>query len=196
MRLIKLLLLIIILSGLTAYSQDLQPDSLKIDSTFYTNGQLYRLIDVGYYDGVYKMNGRYLEYTEDGKILLEGNYEVKSDSVNCIDCFGVNKDSSLVQILKSDFNEVRTGIWKYYYSNGSLKESGQYSSGIRISAYAPLFSDKTQFRFAERPIPSGYGPEYLKHGPWEYYDENGYLIKVIWYFEGRVLLEEFAPSNE
>lgn len=127
-------------------------------------------------------------------MLIEGRYAVLSDSVSCVDCYYVGSDSTLYKILKTDFNELRVGIWKYYYENGQLKEKGKYAKHIRISASSALFSSKTQYQY-EGPVAAGFGPEYLREGAWEIYDENGYLIKVIWYHEGRIIKEQYAPMR-
>ena len=182
-----------LLIGFNSFSQ-IQADSILTDTIYYKNGQIHRLVDYGYYNGELKMNGKYTEYSENNILLVDGKYEINSDSLECIDCFVVLRDSAFKPIFKSEFNEERTGIWKYYHPNGQLKEKGKYSNKIRVTTTQTLFSSKTQYQ-QNGPSPVGIGPEYLKTGPWEYYDENGNLTKVIWYYEGRVIKIQYAPGR-
>lgn len=122
--------------------------------------------------------GIYQEYDENGRLKLTGNYRL-SDSVECVHCFDADLEMKRSQAQN---HSERIGLWKEYYPSGIIKSAGKYK-GIHETNY-------TCHSLNEKPgtqnvfTPGDYSEEYLKDSKWNYYNEQGVLIKEEFYFEG------------
>mgnify|MGYP001550135978 CR=1 FL=1 len=178
-----------------SFSQNELPDSTSIDSLFHTNGQLHILMDIGHFHGAQVNHGRYLEFNEEGQLIVKGQYHYAPDSVRCIDCYAIHYfDQEFIEESKIKVSEIPVGVWEYYHDNGQLHEIGQYSENVRSITSRALLSGNTEFK-AEGPVVVGTSIEYLKHGKWTVFDEHGYLIEQVWYYEGRIVEQRYAPNE-
>lgn len=174
-----------------SFSQAL--DSTTTDTSYYANMQARVIVNYAFINGSKYQHGYYREFDSTGIILVEGYYQAHLDSIECIDCFTINHyDSSLIQYTKAHYNEIRTGIWKYYYPNGHLKMEGEYSPKIH--------EDRSSFMLAKGCNsvmgPVGIGIQFLEHGPWSYYNEFGEITNRKWYYQGRLIHDEIAHCSE
>lgn len=150
---------------------------------YYANGQLQRLIDyVPFFNGS-NYNGVYKEFYENGKIKSDGNYTF-TDTVACIDCFDMETKK---QIYKADLHpSLRTGTWREFWENGRPKSSGEYYPGVHQVSYGALPDPSKNGVFS----PGGLSHDYLKDGEWKYYNENGKLNRLEFYFKGKLVYVE------
>jgi antitoxin component YwqK of YwqJK toxin-antitoxin module len=155
----------------------------------------------------FKYCGLYKEFDSTGILLMEGTY-TNVDSIACEDCYVYNSwDFNLNRnALKKDsfvyFYSLRTGVWKFYYPNGKLKEEGTYSDKVHSYTSTGLY-DPDQFKsflnktnsyltISGGPIGVGLDIEYLKDGVWTYYDERGKILKKEYLINGLLVHEEIA----
>lgn len=134
---------------------------------YYKDGSI-RIVEF-YFEG--EQEGKYSEYDVDGTILLEGTY------VN-----GIREGEwiSTVHgyIEKGSYLEnVRDGIWKFYYAKDSLYFEGNFIDGSEDGVHT-WYHRNGQLMLTGRYMMS------LKEGDWKYYDEYGHNLLRIKYKDG------------
>lgn len=178
--------------GLTQF---INPDSVWTENHYSSNGKIRLVADYCLIDNQVTLCGRYEEYDTLGHLLVKGQYRVAADSLDCFNCFHLDyRDSSLHQYFKSDWCELRVGMWNFYYPNGQIRECGEYSMSVHEEWSTCLFlfnSNSTIYG----PCANGYHAEYLKSGYWNYYDENGQQVSRVYYSEG-FIIETAYVNNE
>ena len=168
-------------------------------------------------------NGFFKKFDSKGILVEEGNYQFRT-KIPCVTCFDyeIKIDSfefsdtingklatameyrqkptdKLVKIESIDSLPIKTGIWKTYHSNGKISSSGLYSDKVHIhftsdhetsstvAGWYGSFSDKiTTIRHTD----------YLKTGTWEYFNEEGKLIRIEEYLDGQLLYQKNEIENK
>jgi antitoxin component YwqK of YwqJK toxin-antitoxin module len=144
---------------------------------FHQNGKIKSIIN--YYLNALK--GTYTEYFEDGKIKTRGKYDYYEAPIY------------------SYFYSCKIGQWEYYYSNGKIKSIENYWDGppfeqeiINIEDYIiePGIASNEYFEKV-RLLPNGTFDDSkykrnVKHGVWNYWNEEGELEKRETYKKGKL----------
>jgi len=157
---------------------------------YYSNGRIESIVDYAYYENRIDYSGQYKEFYESGGIKTEGNYKKSNnDSVECVLCYRHGSGYE-----KYDWAEnnppIKVGEWKEYYENGKLKSIGEYYLGVHQSFM--IRSEENLDSITGEPtgvklLLLVLGNEYLKDGEWNYYNENGFLIKTEFYIKGTLV---------
>jgi hypothetical protein len=175
-----------------------QDSGLKIDTTYYSNGSIYKIIQVYINANGDKIReGFCLTFDSTGILLLEGRHHHAS-KVPCVDCYK--------EVFKSDSENVweqydctdcrggsvKVGEWKEYFNNGQLQSVGIYNGKVRESRIVDCPERK------ESDTHPGSGVvchgllsiDYLKEGLWIYYDMNGVKIKTEFFIDSHLVRTE------
>lgn len=73
-------------------------------------------------------------------------------------------------------NDLRDGIWSYWYANGKLWSRGTYVEGIEKGIKTVWFENGVKYY-------EGFIDDGVRKGAWNFWDENGNLVKKINYDE-------------
>jgi len=131
---------------------------------YYSEGQLLREED--YYQG--KREGQYTEYAKDGQIIAQGLYT--DGERNGIWKFknGDNTEEGNYLLGLCD------GLWKEFYSSGSLRYKGTYLQGNPDGKHLVFFENGKVME--ERYYKNG-----LRNKSWKKFNETGEIILTITY---------------
>lgn len=162
--------------GYTIYQTDLTNDFAKSSSYKYTN-KVEKLLSS--YIEEYKA-GTLSTITKTIKKPLENQNIVSNNQNKEIKEYHDNGKLSAYGYETPDGKE--TGVWKFYYTNGKLKEEGSYKDGKETGQW------KTYFE-SEKTKEIGNYKNGLKDGEWKTYFENGNLDLVANYKDGKVIGE-------
>jgi antitoxin component YwqK of YwqJK toxin-antitoxin module len=128
-------------------------------------------------------SGRFSEFYETGILKTEGYYKYpENDTVECVECYYF-RDPRKIEYSESKW-PLKIGIWKEFHPNGKIKSSGNYYSGIHE------YHNKSILERGKSRGVISVGCEYLKHGEWKIFDENGQLVKIEYYVKGIFIGEE------
>jgi antitoxin component YwqK of YwqJK toxin-antitoxin module len=137
----------------------------------------------------------YSEYFPTGQLRCNGTYaRVKGYYASfCSDStkFDLHKDSLVdnMDTLPADAldAEVMVGRWETYYLNGKLASIKLYDT-IYALCKSPAIIEGEQIGWMVEELP-------VKKGTWEYYDENGELLRKDLWINGRLIVQsEAIPS--
>ncbi len=164
----------------TSFSQEGSTDSVQTITSFHSNGQIKSVREVLWIDDSPVKNGFYKEYDTLGTLRIEGHYTYQTNTKECIGCYALDSDDSTFhRYKKSNWTEMRTGVWNFYSADGNIYLSGSYSEKVHEIIHLA-------------PDTDNYEPyieiDYLKNGPWNYYDINGKIISIEWYVDGNLVL--------
>lgn len=139
-----------------------QPEGLW--SWYYPSGILRREED--YYKGM--KNGIYIECSIDGDTLVRGEY--REDEKDRFWYYNVGD-----HIEEGNYKYgLRSGEWKYYYPNKTLKFKGKFNSGLEHGKHLYFYPDKS----LEREEYYSLGK---KEKSWNYYNDEGRVRLTITY---------------
>ncbi len=112
--------------------------------------------------------GKWVTFSDSAKKLklFEGKYR-KGTAVGT--CLYYSLDGVLEKKEIKKFRKLKTTI---YYSDGHIRNSGK--------ARIENLSDKIHYYF---------------YGKWKYYDENGNLVKYLYYQKGEIIKTEYVNKN-
>lgn len=101
----------------------------------------------------------------------------KCDTMTCLTYFPIDSSFKKTSYIKSK------KIWYTYYSNGNIKECGQFERRYRFFKSIKFDKDVTY---------------YSKTGIWTMYSENRELVRKLMFKKGRILNEkgEIIPYSE
>lgn len=143
------------------------------DSTwkwYYSNGNIMR--EETFYNGL--SDGLMTEWDVDGKIITQGDYiEGKREGKWFYDA-GDNRDEG------EYVEDLRNGTWESFYSDGTTSFKGKYVDGLPNGKH-------TWYWLNGKIKQEGNYVMGRKNGDWKKYDEDGNLIIVISYTNGREL---------
>lgn len=136
---------------------------------YYPNGQLMYKVET---DSLYRYNGTFISFYSNGKINYKGNYALCTGiKVSYLDSISRGDSITFINSLKP----TEVGLWKKYYKNGKLEESGSYEpryleyNGLNLN----VNSNYIQSQFVLL-LP-------IKNGTWNQFDSTGNLItKETW----------------
>jgi antitoxin component YwqK of YwqJK toxin-antitoxin module len=131
---------------------------------YYTNGNIWR--EENYFNG--REDGMFTEYDETGNILTQGNYISGEKDGEWFYHVGDHEEKGSYVI------GLREGIWKYYYSNGTLEYEGSYSQGNpdkKHKYYYPsgVLKEEQYYQMG------------IREKNWKKYDPEGNLVMTITY---------------
>jgi len=153
--------------------------NVVFERLYHPNGKLY--IEHEYDTVLNCYAGKFKEFDTTGALIIEGNYKIV-DSVQCKDCYdgieGHWRKYEYIPLLS-----VPVGEWKYYYPNGQIKIQGTYSESVHAYCGDPNLYDKTDIE----PINVWITYDFLKNGKWNYFGENGKIIKMEEYIDGALI---------
>jgi len=150
---------------------------------YYEKGTLWR--EEIYVNG--KREGQLTDYTEDGKIILQGNFvDNKKDGL-------WNYESPDYKEVGSYNNDEPDSLWKSYYMPGKIKRfEGRFQSGDPTGLH-------TIYHPTGEKMSSGVYTSGMKEGDWKYYDEMGFNYLTITFkndIEIKWQGEKIRPSYE
>lgn len=87
-------------------------------------------------------------------------------------------------------NNAKTGVWKEYYSNGQLKLEGRFNEDIKaiiitdnnIDSLQSIYKDEILEYYLSANLPFNF-----KSGIWNYYSDDGKLLKEEHFEEGIII---------
>ncbi|MEM9022686.1 MAG: hypothetical protein AAGB22_03030 [Bacteroidota bacterium] len=124
--------------------------------------------------------GDWTEWFSNGKLRSQGTFDAEGNRIG----FWTFNGISGLPLLEMDFANVEAneGIWTtYYHRNGRKKKEGLfgYQGKNTLSATTRYILWKSQ--------------RYSSQGKWSYWDQNGKLIRELFYDRGKVIaVEEFT----
>jgi uncharacterized protein len=132
---------------------------------YYESGKLWR--EENYVNG--KRDGQLTDYTEDEKIILQGNFiENKKEGV-------WNYETPDYKEIGNYTNDEPDSLWKSYYMPGKLKRfEGKFQTGDPVGIHTVYYPNGNKM----------YIGNYIggmKDGDWKFYDEEGYNFLTITY---------------
>ena len=167
--------ILIFLLKTSVYSQS---GNCIMDTSYHNNGIISSLFEWDAEKAC--MCGYYAKFDSLGNPLLEGKFEAV-DSIKCLSCFDNFYDPPTPNEY-SRTRELKVGVWKYYHSNGQIKEIGVYSKSVHE------YQGTTHpFVLEDRPYNTYSSVDYLKNGIWEYYDEFGNNYLSVKYVDGQII---------
>lgn len=141
-----------------------------------------------------KLEGKYIEYYENGSPLLKTNY-AKGKQNGIVKKFYPDGQLQIKGYMREDmpngkftfFDEegnresvknfkdgVYDGNYMEFYSNGAVKTKGVYTEGYKNGLFS-FYNDKG------RKIQEGYYVNGLRNGIWKDFDENGKVVSSVDY---------------
>ncbi len=141
------------------------------DSTwlwYYSDGKLLR--DENFYNGL--PDGLYTEYDKTGSIITQGDFLEGKKEGNWIYKVGDSKDEGIYS------EGYRNGLWKSYYSDGTLRFEGKYIDDNPNGEHTWYWGNgkiKQQGKFVMG----------RKNGDWKKFDKDGIPLIIISYSGGK-----------
>lgn len=198
------------ISELITYTFD-NPESL-IKNGNYTS---YDINDNILIDGYYKNDektGEWKEYYQYPEIKSIKNY--KHNLLNGF--FEEYFNNGQVKATGEYKDDIRQGVWAEYYKNGNMKSRGEYFTDVlfikydgkekvvfknksgtvlRLADYTLELLDSLEVKYKNEISFKSDGAfsinDYYKHGKWEYWNEEGKLIREEIYYRG-----DLVETNE
>ncbi len=131
---------------------------------YYSNGDLLR--EESYFNG--REDGEMVEYDSTGNIISKGNFINGEREGEWIHVVNDHKEVGSYQ------TGLRTGMWYYYYGDGTLAFEGEFSRGLAEGKQKFYFPDGNVKE--ERYYEAG-----LREKNWKKYDDLGNLVMTINY---------------
>ena len=125
-----------------------------------------------YEDG--ELEGRYVDYDEEGKVMTSGLYEAGYEEGPWM-----YRNGTLYEIGKYS-GGLREGIWKSWFESGKLASEIQYTDNIMDGKYT-LYWENGNIHL------NGKYENGLQEGVWQLYDEEGVLSITTLFKEGKEL---------
>jgi antitoxin component YwqK of YwqJK toxin-antitoxin module len=150
---------------------------------YFENGNIQEIAEYSSEYGRSDNSGIFNEFYETGILKIEGYYKYPdNDSTECVECYNF-RDYRKITYAESKW-PIKIGIWKEFHPNGKIRTSGNYYSGIHE------YHNKSILERGKSRGVISVGCEYLKHGEWKIFDENGQLVKIEYYVKGIFIGEE------
>ena len=151
-----------------------QPDSTW--KWYHGNGQIMR--EEFFYNGL--SDGLMTEYNAEGKVIIQGDYiEGKREGKWFYD-EGDNRD-------EGEYVEgLRNGLWQSFYPDGSLSFEGKYIEDLPNGKH-------TWYWYNGKIKQEGRYVMGRKNGDWKKYDDQGFLVIVISYTNGKEIKYDGVP---
>lgn len=116
--------------------------------------------------------GESVEYDSLGRVVARGSYFEGQRDGRWI--FEMNDHKEIGRYRDG----LRTGEWKFFYSNGDLQFVGNYVDGLEQGEHLYYFPNgqlkvKAQYTYG------------LPSGTWNYYSSNGALVLTVYYQDGK-----------
>lgn len=169
-------------------------DGKVINSFIYNDNGI--KISEGIVDEAGRFNGKWKDFSPDGKVIAEGQY---TDNRRTGNWKFYNSFQKLEQT--GNYNNGRPdGLWKWYYTDGSLLREEEYFQGQRDGAY-------TEYSPSGEVIAQGMYAEGERNGDWKFRsgditEEGKYLLgqqEGIWktyYANGKLMSKlNFVQGN-
>ena len=120
-------------------------------------------------------------------------------------CFFISEKSNAQKINQFDENKKRTGVWKKYYPNGTIRYEGKFKNGKEVGVFK--FYEKSNSRFPTiiksyskkndstavafytlkgNLQSKGFFIDKIRVGAWKYYFPNGKLMSKEFYHLGKL----------
>lgn len=122
-------------------------------------------------------------YDDRGIISYQENY--KNGVLDGQKVFFYEPVDNKLRVARYEYwkNGVRHGGYKEYHENTNIKEEGKYVDG-NLDGVVKVYHRNGKIMKVMRY-------EYaVKHGPWDFYDENGKPVGTKWYWKGRLLKKD------
>ncbi|MEM2144090.1 MAG: hypothetical protein QW279_01920, partial [Candidatus Jordarchaeaceae archaeon] len=139
------------------------------------------------------------EYDENGRIISEGTYDKKGKKQGSFKIFdpetGIAREEkvymrdTLVAKGPVDENFKRNGKWEEYYTDGSLKSTGEYKNGKKEGEWKYFFRNGNIEQI-------GKYLQGLPHGKWIWYYENAAVLREEIFVKGKREGEFFEFSEK
>jgi len=131
---------------------------------YYENGNIKR--EENYFNG--REDGEMIEYSNDGTIIARGSYINGEKEGEWVYTVADHKEIGSYQ------TGLRSGTWKFYFTNGNLKFEGDFTQGLSNGKHKYYYPDGElkEERYYEMGI---------REKNWKKYDKLGNLIMTITY---------------
>ncbi len=134
---------------------------------FYMDGNP-RIVEL-YFEG--EREGEFVEYNKDGGVIMQGEYVNSIREGNWV--ITVNNYIEIGAYLEN----VKDGIWKYYYTADTLYFEGIFIDGSEDGLHTWYYRNGNKMKTGKYLMS-------LKEGDWKYYDIEGKLILKVKYKDG------------
>jgi len=128
----------------------------------------------------YLHEGKWTEYYTNGKIKSTGYYQ-KNNPVGLWQTFYSNghlkRTCTYTLIENQGTYYCMTGLYQDYFDNGQVRISGLYKAIIDGNSKDTIYTEDPVTGKNIPKIDIGHRPWPKKFGTWEYYDEQGALVK-------------------